>query len=103
MKTPYEKAWLVRKWYNFDVRFMKPLLTHSRPTLIETLPSCCMPIAHLLTSTEQLTQDDNCRRPRDDDSDTDLCLDESDFNFERTNSLTQASQALANHVFYIEK
>ncbi|XP_022657787.1 sodium/hydrogen exchanger 7-like isoform X4 [Varroa jacobsoni] len=56
---PYEKAWLVRKWYNFDVRFMKPFLTHSRPTLIETLPSCCLPVAHLLTSTEQLTQDDS--------------------------------------------
>ncbi|XP_003740917.1 sodium/hydrogen exchanger 6 [Galendromus occidentalis] len=103
LKTPYEKAWLVRKWYNFDVRFMKPFLTHSRPTLIETLPSCCMPLAHLLTSTEQLTQDDNCRHTREDDSDTDLCLDESDFNFERTNSLTQASQALVNHVYYIEK
>ena len=48
-------------------------------------------------------QDDTCRHTRDDDSDTDLCLDESDFNFERTNSLTQASQALVNHVYYIEK
>ncbi|CAN7997831.1 unnamed protein product, partial [Ixodes pacificus] len=72
----YEKAWLVRKWYNFDVKFMKPLLTHSRPTLLDTLPKCCLPVAHVLTSTEQLMQD---ARPRDDDSDTDLCLDESDF------------------------
>uniref|UniRef100_A0A224YZU0 Na + /h + hydrogen exchanger 3 n=1 Tax=Rhipicephalus zambeziensis TaxID=60191 RepID=A0A224YZU0_9ACAR len=57
-RTPYEKAWLVRKWYNFDVKFMKPLLTHSRPTLLDTLPQCCLPLAHVLTSTEQLMQDD---------------------------------------------
>ncbi|XP_077514724.1 na[+]/H[+] hydrogen exchanger 3 isoform X4 [Amblyomma americanum] len=63
-KTPYEKAWLVRKWYNFDVRFMKPLLTHSRPTLLDTLPQCCLPLAHVLTSTEQLMQM-NGRPPRD--------------------------------------
>lgn len=35
---------------------MKPLLTHSRPTLLETLPVCCNPVARLLTTTEQLTQ-----------------------------------------------
>uniref|UniRef100_A0A4D5RPA5 Sodium/hydrogen exchanger n=1 Tax=Ixodes scapularis TaxID=6945 RepID=A0A4D5RPA5_IXOSC len=83
-KTPYEKAWLVRKWYNFDVKFMKPLLTHSRPTLLDTLPKCCLPVAHVLTSTEQLMQED--ARPRDDDSDTDLCLDESDFHLPERNS-----------------
>lgn len=37
-------------------RYMKPLLTHSRPTLLETLPVCCNPIARLLTTTQQLTQ-----------------------------------------------
>lgn len=36
--------------------YMKPLLTQSRPTLLETLPVCCNPIARLLTTTEQLTQ-----------------------------------------------
>lgn len=58
VRSAYEKAWLVRKWYNFDVRFMKPLLTHSRPTLIDTLPDCCLPIARILTSTQQLSADD---------------------------------------------
>ncbi|RWS23321.1 sodium/hydrogen exchanger 7-like protein [Leptotrombidium deliense] len=56
-RSPYEKAWLVRKWYNFDVRFMKPLLTHSRPTLIDTLPDCCLPISRLLTTTQQLSNE----------------------------------------------
>lgn len=36
--------------------YMKPLLTHSRPTLLETLPNFCNPVARLLTTTEQLTQ-----------------------------------------------
>lgn len=35
---------------------MKPLLTHSRPTLLETLPVWCNPMARVLTTTEQLTQ-----------------------------------------------
>lgn len=52
-KNAYEKAWLVRKWYDFDVNFMKPLLTHSRPSLMETMP-CCLPISRFLTSTQQM-------------------------------------------------
>nr|XP_027201088.1 sodium/hydrogen exchanger 9-like isoform X3 [Dermatophagoides pteronyssinus] len=53
-QNEYEKAWLVRKWYNFDVNFMKPLLTHSRPTLLETMPKFCEPLSRILTSTQQL-------------------------------------------------
>ena len=49
-----EKAWLVRKWYIFDCRFFKPLLTNTSPTLIDTLPSIFLPISRLLTTTEQL-------------------------------------------------
>jgi sodium/hydrogen exchanger-like protein 6/7 len=45
---------LAKYWSGFDQRFMKPLLTHSNPTLMETLPDCCLPIARALTSTEQL-------------------------------------------------
>nr|XP_036217885.1 sodium/hydrogen exchanger 6 isoform X30 [Bactrocera oleae] len=54
-----EKAFLARIWGNFDSKYMKPLLTHSRPTLLETLPVCCNPVARLLTTTEQLTQSEN--------------------------------------------
>ena len=35
---------------------MKPLLTHSNPTLMETMPGCCLPLARLLTSNEQLAK-----------------------------------------------
>lgn len=39
-----------------DFRILKPLLTHSRPTLMETLPACCLPITRLLTTEEQLLE-----------------------------------------------
>ncbi|XP_071516129.1 sodium/hydrogen exchanger 6 isoform X2 [Panulirus ornatus] len=68
--SKFEKAWLFRIWSQFDVRFMKPFLTNSRPTLLDTTPLCCAPIARLLTTTEQLTQD---RDPLNDD----LPLDDS--------------------------
>ena len=49
-----EKAWLARIWGGFDTKYMKPLLTHSKPTLIDTLPPCCLPVARMLTTSEQL-------------------------------------------------
>ncbi|XP_068248504.1 sodium/hydrogen exchanger 7 isoform X2 [Palaemon carinicauda] len=55
--SKFEKAKLFRIWEQFDVRFMKPFLTNSRPTLLDTLPICCAPLARLLTTTDQLTQD----------------------------------------------
>lgn len=67
---------MARIWGSFDTHYMKPLLTHSRPTLLETLPVCCSPIARLLTTTEQMTQD-NDNRPRD--SDSDLCIGDNDY------------------------
>ncbi|XP_075151637.1 na[+]/H[+] hydrogen exchanger 3 isoform X3 [Haematobia irritans] len=78
-----EKAILARLWGSFDTKYMKPLLTHSRPTLLETLPVCCNPVARLLTTTEQLTQDGNLRRT---DSDSDICIDDSDLSRNRSGS-----------------
>jgi solute carrier family 9 (sodium/hydrogen exchanger), member 6/7 len=49
-----EKSLLAKYWSGFDRKFMKPLLTHSNPTLMETMPECCLPLARVLTSTEQL-------------------------------------------------
>ncbi|XP_012278653.1 sodium/hydrogen exchanger 7 isoform X3 [Orussus abietinus] len=72
-----EKALLARIWGNFDTRYMKPLLTHSRPTLLETLPVCCGPLARILTTTQQMTQDDTVRNGG---SDLDLCPDNRELN-----------------------
>ncbi|XP_039434556.1 sodium/hydrogen exchanger 7 isoform X8 [Culex pipiens pallens] len=82
-----EKAVLARVWGNFDTRFMKPLLTHSRPTLLETLPVCLSPLARLLTTTEQLTQGPTRRA----DSDSDLCIDEDDRTSRGDNSIRRNS------------
>ncbi|XP_043287759.1 sodium/hydrogen exchanger 7 isoform X3 [Venturia canescens] len=68
---PNEKALLARIWGDFDTRYMKPLLTHSRPTLLETMPVCCTPLARILTTAQQMSQDDVTRKV---DSDSDLCL-----------------------------
>ncbi|KPU73513.1 uncharacterized protein Dana_GF14455, isoform H [Drosophila ananassae] len=72
-RNSHEKAILARIWGSFDTKYMKPLLTHSRPTLLETLPVCCNPIARLLTTTQQLTQDGSEFRRVD--SDSDICID----------------------------
>ena len=50
------KSALARLWSSVDDNLMKPLLTHSNPTLMETMPGCCLPLARLLTSTEQLSK-----------------------------------------------
>uniref|UniRef100_A0A8D8ULI3 Sodium/hydrogen exchanger n=1 Tax=Cacopsylla melanoneura TaxID=428564 RepID=A0A8D8ULI3_9HEMI len=57
----YEKALMARLWSRFDSHYMKPLLTHARPSLMETLPGCCNPLARLLTTTEQITQEHRIR------------------------------------------
>ena len=38
------------------LQYLKPLLTHSNPTLMETLPGCCLPVARFFTSAEQLSK-----------------------------------------------
>ena len=50
------KSWLARLWSGMDNNLMKPLLTHSNPTLMETMPSCCLGLSRILTSAEQLSR-----------------------------------------------
>lgn len=84
-----DKAYLVGKWHNFDVRILKPLLTHSRPTLMETLPACCLPIARLLTTEEQLLEG---RSHIEEDSDTDMIIDHRELSIgEGTSNNTSAA------------
>ncbi|XP_045494251.1 sodium/hydrogen exchanger 7 isoform X11 [Colias croceus] len=70
-----EKARLAKLWGAIDSRLLKPLLTHARPPLTETLPAFFRPLARLLTTTRQYTQGDNNGLRRT-DSDSDLCIDE---------------------------
>jgi len=51
-----EKSWLALQWAGIDRKFFKPLLTHSNPTLMDTLPNRCLPIGRVFTSREQLLQ-----------------------------------------------
>ena len=54
--TPADKSVAAKAWSGFDTKYMKPLLTHSNPTLMETLPACCARVARILTSSEQLAR-----------------------------------------------
>ncbi|CAH2102725.1 unnamed protein product [Euphydryas editha] len=69
-----DKARLARLWGAVDSKLLKPLLTHARPPLTETMPAFLRPLARLLTTTRQYTQNDNSLRRTD--SDSDLCIDE---------------------------
>ncbi|KAM4047064.1 sodium/hydrogen exchanger 7 isoform 2-T2 [Anomaloglossus baeobatrachus] len=63
-RTKQESAWIFRLWYSFDHNYLKPMLTHSGPPLISTLPSWCGFVAKCFTSPqvynnpEQLREDD---------------------------------------------
>lgn len=72
-KRKYDKAWLVSIWHDFDIRFMKPFLTHSTPTLMETLPHCCLPLSRILTTEEQMASP--TIHNQEADSDTDMIID----------------------------
>jgi sodium/hydrogen exchanger-like protein 6/7 len=75
-----DKARLVRVWYNLDRKFVKPLLTCAQPPLTETLPHCCLPLARLLTTTEQLSYTSNNRTSgvQSEDVDSECILNDDD-------------------------
>ncbi|CAH3030276.1 unnamed protein product [Porites evermanni] len=66
----YERAWIFRKWYDFDnvnqpwqgraiflsltsLTYMKPIFTNYGQSLTETLPGCCGPLARRLSPKPQ--------------------------------------------------
>ncbi|MED6293286.1 Sodium/hydrogen exchanger 6, partial [Characodon lateralis] len=71
--TKQESAWPFRIWYNFDHNYLKPILTHSGPPLTTTLPSCCGPLARILTSPQ--AYENECQL---NDDDSDLILTDGD-------------------------
>ncbi|XP_042195329.1 sodium/hydrogen exchanger 9 [Callorhinchus milii] len=75
--TKTESAWLFRMWYNFDHKYLKPVLTHAGPPLTSTLPTWCGPLARLLTS-PQAYQD----HQKEDDTQYIINNDELSVNFE---------------------
>uniref|UniRef100_A0AAR2LKW4 Sodium/hydrogen exchanger n=1 Tax=Pygocentrus nattereri TaxID=42514 RepID=A0AAR2LKW4_PYGNA len=72
-QTKQESAWLFRLWYTFDHNYLKPILTHSGPPLTTTLPVCCGPLAHCLTSPQAYENSEQLR-----DADSDLILTDGD-------------------------
>ena len=65
-----DKSLFARKWSGLDNRFFKPLLTHSNPTLLDTLPTRCLPLGRLFTSSEQLSRHPLFTRDQSQDSDS---------------------------------
>ncbi|MEQ2196515.1 hypothetical protein XENOCAPTIV_000584 [Xenoophorus captivus] len=55
------------------IRYLKPILTHSGPPLTTTLPSCCGPLARILTSPQ--AYENECQL---NDDDSDLILTDGD-------------------------
>jgi hypothetical protein len=66
---------------------MKPFLTNSRPTLIETLPKFLSPLSRILTTTQQLSQSNLTRNI---DSESDLYMEENSQEIRR-NSINRVS------------
>ena len=61
-------SWISGTWNSFDNMFMRPLLTSTKPTLVETMPDCFNPCARFFTSHDQmeLTTSSRTCTPNDD-------------------------------------
>ncbi|XP_071951818.1 sodium/hydrogen exchanger 6-like [Antedon mediterranea] len=64
-----KQAKIVALWYEFDFKYMKPIFTNKGADLRETLPACCLPVAHCLIKQDEMIVED---------SDTDFILSEDD-------------------------
>lgn len=53
IKNIIVKFSIFKAWHAFDNNFMKPLLTNTAPSLVDTMPKFCLPISRFLTTPEQ--------------------------------------------------
>ena len=65
-----DKSLMARQWSDIDNKFLKPLLTHCNPTLLDTMPTRCLPLGRIFTSNAQLAN--HPLMNRDESTDTDL-------------------------------
>ena len=55
-----DRSFLARAFTDFDVRFLKPALTNgTNPTLMESTPECCLPMAQCLSTRQQIMASNN--------------------------------------------
>ncbi|XP_069060396.1 sodium/hydrogen exchanger 7 isoform X2 [Pleurodeles waltl] len=92
-RTKQESAWIFRFWYSFDHNYLKPILTHSGPPLITTLPSWCGLIARCFTSPQ--VQED-VEPPRDEDSD--FILNDGDLTMTYGDTAITANGSSGSHM-----
>ncbi|XP_031554888.1 sodium/hydrogen exchanger 6-like isoform X2 [Actinia tenebrosa] len=79
----YERAWIFRLWYDFDIKYMKPLFTGVGPPLKDALPACCAPLARFLDKRKPEPK----RREGDLSSDEDLVNIEGELTFRRNEEI----------------
>ena len=68
---------VARVWKTLDDGYLRPLLTSSKPTLIENLPGCCAPCARLFTSYEQM-ESSSSRKSSDPNENSELLKNPED-------------------------
>ncbi|XP_048588654.1 sodium/hydrogen exchanger 9-like isoform X2 [Nematostella vectensis] len=78
----FERAWIFRLWYNFDIKYMKPLFTGVGPPLKDVLPGCCQPLARILDN-----RDFEAKPASEMPSDEDLVVVEGELEFRRNQEI----------------
>uniref|UniRef100_A0A670HR01 Sodium/hydrogen exchanger n=1 Tax=Podarcis muralis TaxID=64176 RepID=A0A670HR01_PODMU len=91
-RTKQESVWIFRLWYSFDHNYLKPILTHSGPPLITTLPSWCGLIARCLSTPQVYENQEQLR-----DEDSDFILNDSDLTLTYGDTTITANGSSGSH------
>ncbi|XP_053240072.1 sodium/hydrogen exchanger 7 isoform X2 [Podarcis raffonei] len=91
-RTKQESVWIFRLWYSFDHNYLKPILTHSGPPLVTTLPSWCGLIARCLTTPQVYENQEQLR-----DEDSDFILNDSDLTLTYGDTTITANGSSGSH------